>query len=51
MTIFFAQHFVLQTFVHLLRMKINEFCAVFRHFFAQFVQNRKYYILRKIDEN
>ena len=39
----FAQFF-LRTFALFLRMKRNEFCAVLRYFFAQFAQNRKYFL-------
>ena len=42
----FAQFF-LRIFALFLRMKRNEFCAVLRYFFAQFAQNRKYF-LRKL---
>ena len=40
----FAQFFLLRTFALFLRMKRNEFCPVFRYFFAQFAQNRKYFL-------
>ena len=40
----FAQIFFWRTFALFLRMKRNEFCALF---FAQFAQNRKYF-LRKL---
>ena len=40
----FAQNFFLRTFALFLRMKRNEFCAIF---FAQFAQNWKYF-LRKL---
>ena len=44
---YFPQIFLLRTFALFLRMKRNEFCAVLRYFFAQFAQNRKYF-LRKL---
>jgi len=40
---YFRTHF-LRTFALFLRMKRNEFCAVLRYSFAQFVQNRKYFL-------
>ena len=41
---YFRANFFLRTFALFLRMKRNEFCAIF---FAQFAQNRKYF-LRKL---
>ena len=41
---YFRANFFLRTFAHFLRMKRNEFCAIF---FAQFAQNWKYF-LRKL---
>ena len=44
---YFRANFFLRTFALFLRMKHNEFCGVLRYSFAQFVQNRKYF-LRKL---
>ena len=44
---YFRTIFFLRTFALFLRMKRNEFCPVLRYFFAQFAQNRKYF-LRKL---
>ena len=45
---YFRANLFLRTFALYLRMKRNEFCAVFRYLFcAIFAQNRKYF-LRKL---
>ena len=46
----FAQIFFLRTFALFLRMKRNEFCAVLCYFFAQFVQNLKYFLRNVAEE-